>query len=70
MKLYLWRPKGHGEFTFGVLAESHDEAKALVDQEISRWRAAGRNYETRGWDTPYYELEVFMLGQVFCHEND
>jgi len=53
-----------------VLAESHDEAKALVDQEIAKWRAKGMNYETQGWDTPYYELQVCMPGEVFCHEND
>lgn len=70
MNLYLWRPKGHGEFSFGVVAESEEEARFLVEQEIARLRSGGMRYETDGWGTDYYVLEVFPPGAVFSHEND
>jgi hypothetical protein len=73
MKIYCWRPNGHGPLTFSVLASSEVEAQTIIDnyiQEHFRESNGRLRYEAQGWDTGGYELFVYQPGQVMVHEND
>jgi hypothetical protein len=76
MKLFAWQPKGHGEFSWFVLAADDREAREAVDAEIARRLALPSEdiesitcYEVGGWGTDYYRLTVADRGFVLCNEN-
>jgi len=71
MNLYTWWPKGHGQMTFSVVAESEEDAFAFVSEFIeTHYRKDGAYfYEAQGWGTAYYELTVHEAGVVVLHEN-
>jgi hypothetical protein len=76
MKLYAFQPKGHGQKSFFVMAESEKEAKEFVAKKIAELLAneedgiSYSDYDFSGWGTDYYCLEVFEVGQVVLNDND
>ena len=80
MKLYAWRPKGHGEASFFVMAENEDEARKYVEAEIAKgwyYHPDGasdpelrNDYSTEGWGTEYYTLTTADVGKVIINDND
>ena len=68
MKLYVWRPDGHGQKTFMVVAASEDEGRQAVTAYIKE--NYDSDYGSDGWGTDYYMLEVFEPGQVAENDND
>jgi hypothetical protein len=75
MKLYAWQPKGHGEYSFFVCAESEQEAKNAVDAHIKKHLNQQDNeyigdYEIGGWGTDYYRLTVVRPLSVVTNSND
>ena len=74
INLYVWRPDGHGEYSFIVAEESKEKAVAAVEKYIkdhlnkNDGHCLG-NYEVTGWGTDYYELEIFSVGEVVTHDN-
>ena len=71
MKLYAFRPKGHGELSFFVNADNESEARNLIDKWIEKWdNRELLPHETSGWGTDYYELETHELRQVVVNSND
>lgn len=70
MKLYAWKPDGHGELSFFVMAESEAQAVACVEKEIDRMRASGKYCYFEGWGTDYYILTVVGPGVVVINENE
>jgi hypothetical protein len=72
-KLYAWQPRGHGQQSFFVAAETEADAREAVEKEISRLkRDCGwfREYDCLGWGTDYYELTALPLGRVLTNDND
>lgn len=80
MKLYAWKPRGHGEQSFFVAAESEGEARAAVDEEIQRllnlsscdedyWGDVYTHADFNGWGTDYYVLTVVEPGIVLRNDN-
>lgn len=67
MKLYVWQPNGHGQYSFFVAAESEELARAAVDKMVAQKPNA---YEYQGWGTEYYTLTVADAGEVVTNEND
>jgi len=76
MKLYAWQPKGHGELSFFVMADSEDTAKESINEFIKKhkgkydddfWIEEG---DIRGLWTDYYELTVCDKNQVLVNYND
>ena len=72
MKLYAWQPRGHGQQSFFVCAESEGAARSAVDQEIARLKSTAEldEYSVRGWGTAYYDLTIADPGYVVQNEND
>jgi starvation-inducible outer membrane lipoprotein len=76
MKLFVWHPSGHGQYTFSVVAKDQDKAWAIIDRYIKSKHTndpmygSEFNYVADGWGTDYYKLQVFEIGQVFEHDND
>jgi hypothetical protein len=75
MKLFVWHPSGHGQYTFSVVAESEERAFQIIDAHIkanhmdNTW-PGDTSYVADGWGTDYYKLQVFEIEQVFEHDND
>jgi len=77
MKLYVFRPNGHGPLSWFVVANSHDEAITEVQAEIDRRRTLApgaqdwlSKHDYDGWDEGEYELETHGIGVVVSHAND
>lgn len=77
MKLYAWQPKGHGQLSWFVSAETEEAARDAVEREIARRKALDSldldritDYETSGWGTDYYELTAVEPGVVVANDND
>jgi hypothetical protein len=70
MKLYAFQPKGHGELSFFVMAESEDEAKQAVESYIKSEEAKGRILDYDQWGTDYYMMTVLEAGEVIENDND
>jgi hypothetical protein len=68
MKLFGWKPKGHGEYSFFVVADSEEKAQLAVNEYIKNHKL--RPDECQGWGTDYYELEVAEVGQVLYNCNE
>ena len=76
MKLYAFQPKGHGQKSFFVIAESEQQAREFISNKIAELLANGEDgfdysdYEFQGWGTDYYRLEILEVGQVVLNDND
>jgi hypothetical protein len=77
LKLYAWQPKGHGELSWFVVAETEAEAKDAVDREIARrlslpWDEPDHigDYDVEGWGSDYYTLTVAKRGQPVSNDNE
>lgn len=77
MKLYAWKPNGHGQISFFVMAESKEKAQEAVDAYIKKHLDQDDNdeflydYHVDGWgDDSRYNLEVKEAGQVAINYND
>lgn len=66
MKLYTFRPQGHGQYTFSVIAESEDAARNAVSDHVNKNHF---EYEADGWNTDYYKMEVYDSGKVSENDN-
>jgi len=73
MKLYSFQPKGHGEYSFFVMAETVKDAfmyvQAYIDQ-FYRDEDGSLSYEAQSWGTDYYEVTSGIEGFVIDHAND
>ncbi len=66
IKLYVWQPDGHGEYSFFVAAKSKEEATAAIE----RYRGKDNLHnKSDGWGTDYYSLTVLEVGQVITNDN-
>jgi hypothetical protein len=77
LRLYAWQPKGHGELSWFVVAETEAEAKDAVDREIARRRALPWDdpehiggYNVARWGSAYYTLTVAKRGQPVDNANE
>jgi hypothetical protein len=82
MKLYIWQPRGFGEMSFSIVAESEEAAREAVNLKISELLEKGqredyyeddniyRPHHFDGWGTEYYQLTVVELGVVVLHDNE
>jgi hypothetical protein len=73
MKLYVFRPGGHGQLTFMVCAKNEEEARVLTQEHIDAMYRSGSGryiYDAQGWSTDYYALEVYEPGQVVENDNN
>lgn len=78
MNLYAFQPKGHGSFSFFVMAENEGEARRAVDhyvrESIDKSEHDGSYLftegECEGWGTDYYVMTVAGVGQVISNAND
>lgn len=77
MKLFAFTPKGHGQQSFFVMANSEEEARHAVQNKINEL-LAGRgddgcsysDYDFEGFGTDYYRLDVYELNHVALNSND
>ena len=69
MKLYVFRPSAHGQFTLIVMANNDLEAVDLIRKHIGRNGGEGR-YEYLGWGTDWYTREVYAVGEVAENDNE
>ena len=76
MKLYAWQPRGHGELSWFVMADSEQAALDAINAEMTRRKALPfiddesiGEYECGGWGTDYYRLTVAGCGEVITNEN-
>lgn len=65
MKLYAWKPKGHGAWSFFVMAPDEATARAAVEAEMAKGDMGLR--EVYGWGTDYYTLIVALESPGFSH---
>jgi len=82
MKIYAWQPRGHGQYSFFVMANGEEEARAAVEKEIADGRARYDDeadfsdgsqlseYDVQGWGTEYYDMTVVEAGTVVLNGND
>ena len=71
MKLFIYEPKGRGESTFSVNAETEAEAFQKVNNFVNEkyFKNGKYEYEANGWGTDYYQLEVKESTEVFEQFN-
>jgi hypothetical protein len=71
MKLYAFQPKGHGEMSAFVMAESEQEARARI-REAANAEEARRGWpvDLDGFDTDYYQIHALGPGEVVLNDND
>ena len=82
LKLYAFKPKGHGEYSFFVMAENEEQAREYVNIHISKipFENGKIPYEYDSFSTEgslhnygkpnYYECTVYQQGEVAENEND
>ena len=77
MKLFAWRPHGHGPLSWFVMAATFEEAESCVLEEIKRLKSLPdwdynriTDYECDGWGTDSYEITVAERGVVLYNAND
>lgn len=76
MKLYAFTPRGHGQYSFYVMAESEEAARLAVDEKIKKLMTEGEDnirisdYEVQGWGTDYYHLQILDSNEVVFNPND
>ena len=73
MKLYVFRPKGHGPLSFYIMAANEVQARLEIDKWIAGALKRNKfvsNWEVNGWGTDEYELEIYEPLQVAVNDND
>lgn len=72
--MYVFKPDGHGELSYFIIAKSKKEAVKKVTEYIKKfyWLPEKEKYDrgARGWDTDYYLCTSYKEGQVVEHDND
>ena len=66
MKLWVFRPSGHGPETFMVMATTEEEAIMCVE----RYRAKNALNYRDAWPEEYLRPEVYARGAVAVNDND
>ena len=71
MKLYAFKPQGHGEQSFFTIAKSEEEAIKAVNKHIDTHYPKGspNEYDAYGFGTDYYKMTVVEEGQVVENNN-
>lgn len=67
MKLFVFRPDGHGEQTLMVVAPDEETARKNVTDYINN--NGYMAFQARSWGTDYYIMEVYEVGQVAENDN-
>jgi hypothetical protein len=72
MKLFAWQPKGFGELSFFVCAETREEARMAIEKRIEELKKEEPDYEFRfnKWGTDYYILTIAERGEVVTNYNE
>ena len=73
MKLYAFQPRGHGDKSYFVLAESEDEARKAVRKKMRslvKQMFGISRLELEAFDTDYYKVTVADDGVVILNDND
>ena len=75
VSLYAWQPRGHGELSFFVAASTEDEARKAIGKYIEDHLDKDDDhyvseYNTQGWGTDYYDMEILHIGEVVTNCND
>jgi len=67
MKLYCFRPGGHGEQSFFVMSDSEENARTSVRKYMHK---EGMNLEAINiFNTDYYSVEELNEGEVAENDN-
>jgi len=67
--LFAWQPKGHGEYSFFVMAENEEKARKAVAKFIATLKESDKMYSD-GWETDYYKLTVVGPESVVINCNE
>ena len=75
MKLFAWQPKGHGQLSFFICAETKEQAASCIGRYIKKGmenddESRNNEYYVRGWGTDYYELTEVDPLTVITNAND
>lgn len=71
IKLYVFRPQGHGKETFMVMAENQELAREYVLSEINKgYCDNGRNYNYLAEGIDGYLCEIYGVSKVAYNDND
>lgn len=72
MKLYAFKPNGHGSASFFTIAKNEVEARKVVNKYIEDNYLKNENldYRTGGWGSDYYTLTVIEESNVIENDND
>ena len=72
MKLYAFKPNGHGQASFFTIAKNEEEAKKIVNKYVEDNYLKSKNIDYRaiGWGTDYYTLTIIEEGKVIENDND
>lgn len=70
MKLYAYQPKGHGQYSFFVMAENEYEARRAIERYIEDTFDSTCNLPYAGFGTDVYKLTVLNRGEVISNAND
>jgi len=85
-KLFCFQPKGYGEYSAFVMADSDEEAREYIkkalqeqkrkDEEYTNWKSIEEMpkwvdlINMEGLDTDYYEVTVLNYGEVCFNANE
>lgn len=70
-RLFVFEPDGHGEYTFGTIALTEEEAREKIDAYVEACTAGKKtDYHYARWGTDYYGCKEYHLNDVFEHSND
>lgn len=71
MKLFVFNPSGHNQFSFMVMAESEEQARETVDKYVKEKYLLDSqlDYAAYGWPEEY-TVSVGEPGQVLEHDNE
>lgn len=68
MKLFVFRPNGHGAETFAVMEDNEDAAKIKVLKAIQEDNYMCTSVES--FLSEDYSTEIYEQGQVAVNDND
>jgi hypothetical protein len=73
MRLYSFKPRGHGEKSFFVVAECEEDARIAIRKRIADLVKQPFGYSQRAadtFDTDYYKVKCVKFGVVITNDND
>lgn len=70
MKLFVWKPDGHGQETVMVVEETEEKAFAIASAFVKDQTEKGYGAFFDNWGTKYYTLTIVEPGTVYTHDND